>query len=74
VLRALLDGPLRFTPIDNERRRGYEFAGLVALDRLIAGVIDLPLRTRAEMASPTGTVTSYHPVFLGIWSSDHRAA
>jgi hypothetical protein len=59
VLRTLLVGPLRFTPVDTERRRGYEFAGLVALDRLIAGVIDLPLRTRAEVASPTG----FEPVF-----------
>jgi hypothetical protein len=59
VLHALLVGPLRLTPIDTERRRGYEFAGLVALDRLIAGVMDLPLRTRVVVASPTG----FEPVF-----------
>ena len=52
MLHALLVGPLRLTPIDTERRRGYEFAGLVALDRLIAGVMDLPLRTRVVVASP----------------------
>ena len=42
VLRALLVEPLRFTPVVDERRRGYRFTGAVALDRLVSGVIELP--------------------------------
>jgi hypothetical protein len=49
VLRALLVGPLRFTPIDDGARRGYAFSGTIALDRLLAGVVTLP----TVMASPT---------------------
>lgn len=48
VLRALLVGPLKFTPINEERRRGYAFSGTVALDRLLVGVVDLP----TKVASP----------------------
>ena len=55
VLRTLLMGPLRFTPVIDERRRGYAFRGAIALDRLIAGVVDLP----TKLASPTG----FEPVF-----------
>ena len=42
MLRTLLIGPLRFTPVKEERRRGYAFEDALALDRLLAGVIDLP--------------------------------
>ena len=55
VLRALLVGPLRFTPIVEERRRGYAFSGTIALDRLLSGVVELP----TMVASPTG----FEPVF-----------
>lgn len=55
VLRALLVGPLRFTPIVTEQRRGYKFEGAIALDRLLVGVVDLP----TKVASPTG----FEPVF-----------
>ena len=55
VLRALLIGPLRFTPVDDGARRGYAFSGAIALDRLLAGVVELP----TKMASPTG----FEPVF-----------
>ena len=55
VLRALLVGPLVFTPIIEERRRGYAFRGTIALDRLLTGVVDLP----TLVASPTG----FEPVF-----------
>lgn len=48
VLRALLVGPLRFTPIVIEQRRGYKFEGAIALDRLLVGVVDLP----TKVASP----------------------
>jgi DNA invertase Pin-like site-specific DNA recombinase len=50
VLRALLIGPLRFTPVKDERRCGYAFHGTIALDRLLAGVVDLP----TVVASPNG--------------------
>ncbi len=46
VLRTLLAGPLRFTPIDEARRCGYAFDGSIALDRLVSGVIDLVPRCR----------------------------
>jgi hypothetical protein len=59
VLRTLLIGPLRFTPVNDGRRRGYRFEGTIALDRLLSGVVDLPQITRAKVASPTG----FEPVF-----------
>jgi hypothetical protein len=52
VLKALLVGPLRFTAINENRRRAYAFEGAVALERLVAGVIDLP--TLTGVASPDG--------------------
>jgi site-specific DNA recombinase len=55
VLRTLLVGPLLFTPIVDERRRGYAFRGTIALDRLLSGVVELP----TKVASPTG----FEPVF-----------
>jgi hypothetical protein len=55
VLRTLLVGPLRFTPVAEDRRRGYRFEGAVALDRLVSGVVDLPTR----VASPKGR-SPYH--------------
>jgi len=69
VLRALLIGPLRFTPVKDARRRGYAFEGAVALDRLLTGVIELP----TVMASPTGTAIDDHLSFEGIWVSDRAA-
>ena len=50
VLRTLLIGPLRFTPVVEDRRRGYAFEGAIALDRLVAGVVHLP----TNVASPAG--------------------
>jgi len=52
ILRTLLVGPLRFTPINDGRRRGYAFEGVIALDRLLSGVVELP----TKVASPTGVV------------------
>ena len=40
MLRLLLAGPIRFTPVTDERRRGYRFKGAIALDRMIAGVLE----------------------------------
>jgi site-specific DNA recombinase len=57
VLRTLLVGPLRFTPVNESRRVGYAFEGSIALDRLVSGVIELVPRT--GVASPTG----FEPVF-----------
>jgi site-specific DNA recombinase len=54
VLRTLLMGPIRFTPIVEERRRGYAFEGVIALDRLLAGVLELP----PLVASPAGFAAS----------------
>ena len=51
VLRALLVGPLRFTPVNDGKRKGYSFEGKFALDRLLSGVLDLP----TTVASPAGT-------------------
>jgi hypothetical protein len=56
VLRTLLVGPLRFTPIE-ERRRGYAFEGVIALDRLVSGVVELPTR----LASPAGFEPAFWP-------------
>jgi site-specific DNA recombinase len=57
VLRTLLIGPLRFTPVREERRRGYAFEGMLALDRLLAGVVDLP----TVVASPAGFEPAFWP-------------
>jgi hypothetical protein len=57
VLRALLVGPLNFTPVLEARRRGYAFEGAIALDRLVSGVITLPALT--GVASPAGTSPSW---------------
>ncbi len=54
LLRRLLREPLTFTPVLEEPRR-VTFEGRIALDRMLAGLIDLPLR----VASPTG----FEPVF-----------
>jgi hypothetical protein len=53
VLRTLLIGPLRFTPVNDGRRRSYAFEGPIALDRLLSGVVSLP----TKVASPTETDT-----------------
>ena len=60
VLRTLLVGPLRFTPVVEERRRGYRFEGAIALDRLGSGIVDLP----PGVASPTG--------FDTLWTLEKR--
>ena len=47
VLRALLEEPLRFTPIDHGGRRGYRFEGTVTFGEMLAGNIDV-----LSLASP----------------------
>jgi hypothetical protein len=58
MLRTLLLGPRRFAPIDDGRRRAYAFEGAIALDRLIAGVVNVP----TKMASPRGCAARWRPI------------
>ena len=57
VLKTLLVGPLRFTPLVDQGRHAYRFTGVIALDRLVAGVIELKTLTR--VASPEGFEPSF---------------
>jgi hypothetical protein len=57
VLRTLLIGPLRFTPIVDARRRGYLIEGAIALDRLLSGVVELPTKG----TSPAGFESAFWP-------------
>jgi hypothetical protein len=57
VLKALLEGPLRFTPILEGRRPAYAFEGSISLEKLVSGVIELP--TLTGVASPTRQPTLY---------------
>jgi site-specific DNA recombinase len=72
TLRLLLTGPLQFTPVVDKGRRGYRFTGTITLNRILAGVVDLPPvnafssnnadwpeKTCTGVASPTG----FEPVF-----------
>jgi len=66
VLRILLTAPLRFTPVVDGERRGYRFTGMLALDRVVEGVVDLSQITRQIVASPTGTVHGWQIPIVGI--------
>jgi site-specific DNA recombinase len=59
VLRALLIGPLRFTPITEPRRRGYAFTGTIALDRVLAGVLELPTVVASPMSASWNRIASW---------------
>jgi site-specific DNA recombinase len=57
MLRLLLAGPIRFTPLVEERRRAYRFEGRIALDRMIAGLVpshEISAKLHQLMASPSG--------------------
>jgi hypothetical protein len=57
MLRTLLAGPIRFTPVIEERRRGYRFEGRLALDRIVVGLVPVPelsAKLHQLMASPAG--------------------
>jgi len=57
MLRTLLAEPIRFTPVLEERRRGYRFEGRLALDRMVTGLVPLPevsAKLHQLMASPEG--------------------
>jgi site-specific DNA recombinase len=64
VLRTLLIGPLRFTPVREERRRGYAFEGMLALDRLLAGVVDLPTVVASH------SITSWNQILSSLRTLD----
>ena len=54
VLRGLLDGPIRFTPIIEEARRGYAFAGGLYTGAVLFGIVegnqsDLVWRPRTDL-------------------------
>jgi hypothetical protein len=70
VLKELLVRPLRFTADVDDRPRRYRFSGAIALDRLVAGVIEL--KTLTGGTSPEGFVIRVSPGFDGF--SDLRAA
>lgn len=53
LLRTILIGRLRFTPMPE--RRGYRFAEALALAKLLEGVVELP----AGGSSPTGVVPEW---------------
>ncbi len=57
ALRTLLIGPLVFTPVVEAHRCGYAFSGTILLDRLLAGVVELP----TKMASPAGFEPAFWP-------------
>ncbi len=59
VLKTLLVEPFRFTPEIDARGRRYRFTGAIALDRLVAGVIDL--KTCDRVTSPEGFEPSFQP-------------
>ena len=53
ALRSLLMGPIKFTPIREEPRRGYAFEAAIALDRLLARVIELATKMASASRQPT---------------------
>ena len=49
VLRELLEGPIQFTPVLDEARRGYRFEGALTVGGMLAGSARSRLwRPRAE--------------------------
>ena len=54
--------PLRFEPVINGLRRGYQFTGAVELGKLVSGAIELP-KARTGMASPTGADQNLRELF-----------
>jgi hypothetical protein len=61
--------PVNFTPITDDRRRGYAFSGTIALEEFLAGVVELP----TKMASPRGTVHILRPEYRLILSGQIAA-
>lgn len=57
MLRTLLAEPIRFTPVLEDRRRGYRFEGRIALDRMLTGLVELPelsAKLHQLVSSPEG--------------------
>jgi hypothetical protein len=58
VLRQLLDGPIKFTPIIEETRRGYQVAGAIATREFFLGIVEgnesgVPGRIRSHIGHQT---------------------
>ena len=51
VLRELLEGPLRFTPLIDGTRRGYRFEGVLTIGGILGG--SLGWRPRADALQGT---------------------
>jgi hypothetical protein len=67
MLRTLLAEPIRFTPVLEDRRRGYRFEGRIALDRMVAGLVlpELSAKLHQLVSSPGGFVNRWRPPFDG---------
>ena len=49
VLRELLEGPIQFTPVLDEARRGFRFAGAITIGGMLEGTaVSQAWRPRAE--------------------------
>ncbi len=59
LLRTLLDGPMIFTPLQDEPR-AWEFTAKGRLDRLLAGIVDA-----TSVASPRGHTFMWKPPIRG---------
>jgi hypothetical protein len=62
MLRTLLAEPIRFTPVLEDRRRGYRFEGRIALDWMLTGLVALPelsARLHQLVSSPEGTADGW---------------
>jgi site-specific DNA recombinase len=56
LLRELLVDPIRFTPFNEGGRRGYRFAGELAIGQLLGGVVEV-----MSLASPPGFEPGFQP-------------
>jgi hypothetical protein len=75
MLRTLLAEPIRFTPVLEDRRRGYRFEGRIALDRMVAGLVlpELSAKLHQLVSSPGGFVNRWRPPFDGFSASQPDA-
>ena len=64
MLRTLLAEPIRFTPVLEDRRRGYRFEGRIALDRMLTGLVILP-----ELSAKLHQLVSSPEGFDDLWAA-----
>jgi hypothetical protein len=43
VLRQLLEEPIRFTPFEEDGRRGYRFTGKASVGSLLGGLVEVTM-------------------------------